>query len=190
MIEESDQAAVVAEIARLSTVLGMSSTEVTCMVVDVVQSTKMKREANPLAVEVSFREYTSFVRREVVRHGGAVQSIAGDGVIAEFGSPVSAFATARQIQTLIPEFNRTANTLTLPFRLRIGLHSGSVHGDLEQVSFAEVIDVTAHIEKEAPAGGIIVTQPVRDALPDEAFVELAESLDGQRVFIAQQPTAD
>jgi class 3 adenylate cyclase len=190
MIEESDHAAVVAEIARLSNVLGMSRSEITCLVVDVVQSTKMKKEANPLAVEVSFREYTSFVRREVVRHGGAVQSIAGDGVVAEFGSPVSAFAAARQIQSLIPDFNRTSNTLRLPFRLRIGLHSGSVHGDLEQVSFAEVIDVTAHIEKEAPAGGIMVTQPVRDALPDEAFAELAETIDGNRVYIAQQPTND
>ena len=190
MIEESDQAAVVAEIARLSGLLGMSSSEVTCMVTDVVQSTRMKREANPLAVEISFREYMNFVRREVTRHGGAVQSIAGDGVVAEFSSPESAFTAARQIQTLMPEFNRTANRLGIPFRIRIGLHLGSVHGDLEQVSFTEVIDVAAHIEKKAPPGGIVVTEPVRDALADQTFVELAETVDGHRVYFAQSPTLD
>lgn len=190
MIEGSDHAAVVAEIARLSGILGMSRSEVTCMMVDVVQSTRMKREANPLSVEISFREYTNFVRREVVRHGGAVQSIAGDGIVAEFSTPVSAFAAARQIQTSMPEFNNTTNTLTIPFRLRIGLHSGSVHGDLEQVSFAEVIDVAAHIEKKSPPGGIIVTKPVSDALTDHEFVELAETVDGHRVFYAQYPTLD
>jgi class 3 adenylate cyclase len=190
MIEASDQAAVLSEIARLSHALGMATAEVTCMVVDIVHSTRMKREANPLAVEISFREYTSFVRREVSRKGGAVRSVAGDGIVAEFESPEAAFAAARQIQTLMPEFNRTANTLSMPFRLRIGLHSGEVHGDLAQVSFAEVIDVAAHIEKESPAGGIIVTEPVRVALPEEDFVELANTMDGQRLFIAQQPTED
>jgi class 3 adenylate cyclase len=190
MMGEGDQAAVVAEIARLSGLLGMSSSDVTCMMVDVVQSTRMKREVNPLAVEIAFREYTSFIRREVTRHGGAVQSIAGDGVVAEFSSPASAFAAARQIQTSMPEFNNTANTLGLPFRLRIGLHSGSVHGDLEQVGFTEVIDVAAHIEKKAPPGGIIVTEPVREALADREFVELAETVDGLRVYFATNPTFD
>lgn len=190
LIEASDKPAVVAEIARLSGVLGMSRSEVICMVVDVVQSTKMKKEANPLAVEISFREYGVFVRREVSRHGGAVLSMAGDGIVAEFGSPASAFAAARQIQTLMPEFNRSTNTLKLPFRLRIGLHSGQVHGDLEQVSFAEVIDVAAHLEKKSPVGGIIVTEQVRDALLDETFIQIAESIDGHNVYIAQQPTID
>ncbi|MEO7454359.1 MAG: adenylate/guanylate cyclase domain-containing protein [Fimbriimonadales bacterium] len=190
MVASSNQAAVVAEIARLSGLLGMARSEVTCMVVDVVQSTRLKREANPLAVEISFREYTSFIRREVTRHGGAVQSIAGDGVVAEFSTPLSAFAAAREIQTAMPEFNNTLNTLNLPFRLRIGLHSGSVHGDLEQVSFAEVIDVAAHIEKRAQPGGIVVTEAVMDSLDDQEFIEIAETVDGQRVFYAQYPTLD
>jgi class 3 adenylate cyclase len=190
MIEESDQAAVVAEIARLSGLLGMARAEVTCMMVDVVQSTRLKREANPLAVEISFREYTNFVRREVARHGGAVQSVAGDGIVAEFSSPVGAFAAARQIQTSIGEFNNSLNTLPLPFRLRIGLHSGSVHGGLERVSFTEVIDVAAHIEKKAPPGGIVVTESVKNELEDQEFVEIAETVDGHRVFFAQYPTFD
>lgn len=190
MIEGSDQAAVVAEIARLSGILGMARSEVTCMVVDVVQSTRLKREANPLAVEISFREYTNFIRREVTRHGGAVQSIAGDGIVAEFSSPIAAFAAARQIQTTMPEFNNSLNTLVMPFRLRIGLHSGSVHGDLEQVSFAEVIDVAAHIEKKAQPGGIVVTESVKNVLEDQEFIEIADMVDGHRVFYAQYPTFD
>ena len=190
MIESSDQAAVVAEIARLSGLLGMARSEITCMMVDVVQSTRLKREANPLAVEISFREYTNYIRREVARHGGAVQSVAGDGIVAEFSSPVGAFAAARQIQTSMPEFNNTLNTLSMPFRLRIGLHSGSVHGGLEQVSFAEVIDVAAHIEKKAPPGGIVVTESVKTVLDDQEFIELAETVDGHRVFYAQYPTFD
>jgi class 3 adenylate cyclase len=189
-IEESDQAAVVAEIARLSGLLGMARSEVTCMMVDVVHSTRLKREANPLAVEVSFREYANFIRREVTTHGGAVRAVAGDGVIAEFSSPISAFAAARSIQTAMPEFNSTQNTLGHPFRVRIGLHSDSVHGDLEQVSFAEVIDVAAHIEKKAQPGGIVVTEDVKSALDDQEFIEIAETVEDHRLFYAQYPTLD
>lgn len=189
-LETADQAALLTEIIRLRQLLETGSADVCVMVVDCVQSTRMKQNADPLAVEISFREFHEFISQEVTRNGGSVHSVAGDGAVAEFSSIPNAFAAARRIQTLIPEFNSVSNKLNIPFRLRIGLHCGSVHGGLEKVMFTTVIDVAAHIEKLAPAGGIIVTQSVRENLADEKFAQLADLVDGHQVHLSLAPTLE
>jgi class 3 adenylate cyclase len=189
-LDNADQAAMLAEIVRLQQLLETGGAEVCVMVVDCVRSTRMKQGADPLAVEISFREFHDFIQTEVQRQGGTIHSKAGDGAVAEFSSANDAFAAARHIQTLISEFNKTSNRIDHPFRLRIGLHTGNVHGGLEKVMFTSVIDIAAHIEKEAPAGGIIVTEDVRQRLPGQVFTKLAQPVDGIDVHLALHPTLD
>ena len=178
------------EIIRLQQLLQTGSADVCVMAIDCVKSTRMKQGADSMAVEISFRELHEFLSREVLRHGGTVHAIAGDGAVAEFSSVENAFQAAKQIQTLIPEFNRRSNRLPSPFKVRIGLHCGSVHGGLEQVVFASVIDIAAHIQKEATAGGIIVSDVVRQLLTPEDFLPMAEPIDGVPVYLCKNPTLD
>lgn len=160
------------------------------MVVDAARSSVMKAKSDPLVAEWSFRAYQEFLTAEVNRHGGRIHSTAGDGAIAVFEDAASAFNCARAIQTNISEFNQGVNRLKDPFRLRIGLHCGVVTGELEEVQFAAVIDIAAHIEAASQVGGIAVTAAVAEQLPNQRFAEINETIDEQRVLLALNPTLD
>lgn len=160
------------------------------MVVDAARSSVMKAKSDPLVAEWSFRAYQEFLTAEVNRHGGRIHSTAGDGAIAVFEDAESAFNCARSIQTNISEFNQGVNRLKDPFRLRIGLHCGVVTGELEEVQFAAVIDIAAHIEAASQVGGIAVTAAVAEQLPNHRFAEISETIDEQRVLLALNPTLD
>jgi class 3 adenylate cyclase len=107
-----------------------------------------------------------------------------------FSDCKSAFTAARRIQTDLDRFNREVNRLSMPFRLRIGLHVGQVVGDLDEVEFTEVIDIAAHIQDAAPIAGIAASDAVVASLVEDEFVPLAKEIDGHKVHLALNPTED
>ena len=133
----------------------------TFLSLDVVGSTKMKEQADPLSIEFTFNEYHKFVEAVVRKHGGRVHSTAGDGVTCAFEHPQHAFAAARNIQAGIIELNTFRNRIGTPLVLRAGVHMGTVvvppGQDITKINFAHVIDVAAHIQKVCPPGGIAVS---------------------------------
>jgi class 3 adenylate cyclase len=183
----NDQASIVAEMLRIQWRLADHISTICVMVVDAAKSSVMKAEADPLAVEYSFREYQEWLERVGREHEGKVHSTAGDGAVIYFSSCEQALAASRVIQGDLERFNREDNRLKSPFRLRIGLHVGTVSGDLDVVQFTEVIDIAAHVQDVGPIGGIAVTQAVAALLPTEKFLDLGVETDGQRVFLALAP---
>lgn len=187
-LAQDDPAALVAELVRLQRRLS-SERASTCVVsVDVVKSTRMKEGADPYLVEYSFREYQALVARMTEAWEGTVLSTTGDGAIVGFGDCRHALQAAKMILNELPHFNRKSNRLALPFRLRIGMHSGEVQGTLSDVQFTQVIDIAAHVQKEAPVGGILVTESVARHLEGERLAELRDQVEGQRVFAVLNPT--
>lgn len=186
-VRQSDSAALVAEWVRLHWRLAPEKSVVTIMVIDVRGSTAMKSDADPLVAEWSFREYHKFIAQIADRFGGTVHATTGDGAVLWFASPNEAFAAARTIQGRLVEFNQTVNRLNQPFRVRIGLHRGSVAGDLDEVEFTEVIDIAAHIEAESPVGGIAMSKGVADMLEGEKLAQIVTDIEGVDVFIALEP---
>ncbi|MGV3614814.1 MAG: adenylate/guanylate cyclase domain-containing protein [Fimbriimonas sp.] len=140
----------------------------TFLSVDIVGSTRMKQNADPLAVEFTFNEYHQFVERIARKHGGRVHSTAGDGVICAFDHPQQGFGAARNLQSGLIELNTLRNKIGVPLSLRCGLHSGTVvapdASDVTTLNFARVIDIAAHLEKVAPPGGIAVSEAVAEGL--------------------------
>ncbi|MBI1756279.1 MAG: hypothetical protein HY248_02020 [Fimbriimonas ginsengisoli] len=140
--------------------------------VDVVGSTQMKRDADPLNVEFTFTEYHRFVDMVARRYGGRVHSTAGDGMICAFDTAQQAVGAGRNLQVGILEFNALRNKIGVPLRLRAGVHAGPVvapdAGDLTSVSFAHVIDVAAHLQKVCPIGGLAVSEEAAAQLPGGA----------------------
>jgi class 3 adenylate cyclase len=183
----ADSAAILSEIIRLQQLLHTGAVDVCVMVVDCVKSTAMKSGANPFVVELSFRAFHEFLEENVRRFGGSVFATTGDGLVAKFDSVTAAYGAARQIQSEMPKFNAESNRLETPFRVRIGIHSGEVHAELDQVMFSSVIDIAAHIEKCAPAGGIVVTDVARQRLGEEPFAQLAEPVDGHMIHVSLSP---
>jgi len=141
----------------------------TFLSLDVVGSTKMKQEADPLSVEFTFTEYHKFVDLVVRKYGGTVHSTAGDGITCAFEHPQPAYAAARNIQAGIIELNTFRNKIGTPIVLRAGLHSGTVMvppgQDITKINFAHVIDVAAHLQKVSPPGGIAVSESAAAYLP-------------------------
>lgn len=179
----NDPQALTDELVELEWRLVPTSSQVTVLAVDVVGSTSMKRTADPLVAEWSFREYQSWVERVCATFGGKVHSTAGDGAIVGFEDPSQALQASIALTKGIDEFNATKNRLVDPFGIRIGLHSGEVQGDLGDVQFTRVIDIAAHIEGKAPVGGIAASEVALAKLDGSLFQKAAVTTDGHDVFV-------
>ncbi|MFY9234628.1 MAG: adenylate/guanylate cyclase domain-containing protein [Fimbriimonadaceae bacterium] len=149
------------QMVELQAKLDSGKRAATFLSLDVIGSTRMKEIGKPLEVEYTFNEYHAFVDMIARRHGGAVHSTAGDGVICAFDSAQQAFQAAKNIQTGVIELNTFRNKIGIPIKLRAGIHSGDVMApgsDLTAVNFAHVIDMAAHLQKACPEGGIAISQ--------------------------------
>jgi class 3 adenylate cyclase len=189
-LRRNDQATIVAEMLRIQWRLSDHRTIVCVLVVDAAKSSEMKANADPLAVEYSFREYQDWIEAICEPNGGRVHNTAGDGAVVAFRDCRRAFDSARKLQTDLPRFNQEVNRLSTPFRLRVGLHVGQVAGELDEVEFTEVIDIAAHVQAVAPISGIAATDDVVTALEGEEFVPLAKTVDGHGVSLALNPIED
>lgn len=185
-IREDDPAALLNEIFELESILRPTARRVTVMVVDVAGSSRMKASADPFDAEWSFREYQQLIARVSGEFLGEVHSIAGDGAVVGFAESDKALGAAWAIQEEIREFNNSVSRLREPFRLRIGLHSGEIAGNLDAVQFTAVIDIAAHVEAACPVGQVAVSGKVAAELHDRVFEPLGQSVDGEDLFVARK----
>ncbi|MBS1723155.1 MAG: adenylate/guanylate cyclase domain-containing protein [Armatimonadetes bacterium] len=183
----NDPDALMEEMFELELRLTPTANEVTVLAVDVAGSTEMKRGADPLVAEWSFREYQNWVEKTCAEFGGKVHATAGDGAFVGFGEPASAMDAATALLDRLEQFNNKVNRLAQPFVLRIGLHKGDVQGNLTDVQFTRVIDVAAHVESLAPRGGVAVTESVAQLLTGFEFQKSAATTDGHAVYSLVRP---
>lgn len=156
------------QLVSLQDKLRSGEQSMTFLSLDIVGSTKMKANADPLSVEFTFTEYHQFVDAITKKYGGRVHSTAGDGVTCAFPHPQQAFGAARNVQSGIVELNTYRNKLSIPIVLRAGIHTGAVNApteDIKSVNFAHVIDVAAHLQHCCPPGGIAVSEEAAKMLP-------------------------
>lgn len=187
-LDSNDPASLVAEMVLLQRRLNAESAARCVLSVDVARSTAMKADQDPLVVEWSFREYHKLLQECAEDSGGQVLSTAGDGAVLTFADCGDALRAARDIHTRLSWFNMRVNRLDSPFRVRIGLHADEVQGELKHVQFTHVIDIAAHVQNQAPIGGILVTSPVASQLPDEGLTELKDNIEGHMVMLVVNPT--
>lgn len=109
--------------------------------------------------------------------GGRLVGTAGDAMLAEFGSAVSAVSAAIDIQERMAAFNRELDAAQR-MQFRIGVHLGEVIVDEEdQNIFGDGVNLAARIQAAAEPGGIAVSRGVRDMTKlkvDYAFVDGGE----------------
>jgi TolB-like protein/Tfp pilus assembly protein PilF len=107
--------------------------------------------------------------------GGTVIDLAGDGILAEFASVVSALETAIAIQATMDE--RNADTpAERRMRFRIGINQGDVVHDDARI-YGDGINIAARLQALADPGGICISgkvfEEVRDRV-DARFRDLGE----------------
>jgi adenylate cyclase len=98
----------------------------------------------------------------LARHGGRLVKLMGDGVLAEFPSAVDALGAAIEFQQALADANQDQRDDTR-IVFRIGLHLGDLIVDGDDL-YGDGVNVAARLEAEAPAGGILISGNVHDAV--------------------------
>ncbi|MFZ5779396.1 MAG: FHA domain-containing protein [Pseudomonadota bacterium] len=108
---------------------------------------------------------------------GRLVGTAGDAMLAEFGSAVTAVGAAIDIQERMARFNEALDE-TQRMLFRIGVHLGEVIVDDEDENiFGDGVNLAARIQALAEPGGIAVSRAVRDLVElrvEYAFVDGGE----------------
>jgi len=108
---------------------------------------------------------------------GRLVGTAGDAMLAEFGSAVTAVGAALDIQERMAQFNESLDAQQR-MQFRIGVHLGEVIVDEEdQNIFGDGVNLAARIQALAEPGGIAVSRAVRDLVElrvEYAFVDGGE----------------
>jgi adenylate cyclase len=98
----------------------------------------------------------------LAKYGGRLVKLIGDGALIEFGSAVDALSAAIEFQqTMIAANADQPADATLVFRM--GVHLGDLIVDGDDL-YGDGVNVAARLEGETPAGGILISRNVRDAV--------------------------
>lgn len=116
-------------------------------------------------------------RPAIQASNGRLVGTAGDAMLAEFGSAVTAVSAALDIQERMARFNEMLEP-NQRMNFRIGVHLGEVIVDDEdQNIFGDGVNLAARIQALAEPGGIAVSRAVRDLVElriEYAFVDGGE----------------
>jgi TolB-like protein len=108
----------------------------------------------------------------VAHHGGRVVKLTGDGALVEFGSAVDALAAAIEFQQAMAGAN-AGQPSDAAIVFRIGLHLGDLIVDGDDL-YGDGVNVAARLEAEAPAGGIVISGDVRNAVDGKVKASLRD----------------
>ena len=98
----------------------------------------------------------------LAKYGGRLVKLTGDGALVEFASAVDALSAAIEFQQAMVEANR-GHLTDAALVFRIGLHLGDLIVEGEDL-YGDGVNVAARLEAEAPAGGIVISRTVHEAV--------------------------
>src|SRR5262245_1058607 len=120
----------------------------------------------------------------LVKYGGRLGKLTGDGALVEFASAVDALSAAIEFQQAMAEVNADQPAdAALVFRM--GLHLGDLIVEGDDL-YGDGVSVAARLEGEAPAGGILISRNVRDAVAGRVKVTF-EDLGGLSLKNIERP---
>jgi predicted ATPase/class 3 adenylate cyclase len=100
-------------------------------------------------------------RQRIAAHEGRVVDMAGDSVLAVFGTATAAVQTAIEVQQRLGELAEA-----LPeerrMRFRIGVHVGDIIEKDDLTVYGDGVNIAARLEGLAVPGGVAVSQAVHD----------------------------
>jgi adenylate cyclase len=104
------------------------------------------------------KQYRAVMTAEIERHHGRVINTWGDGLLAEFGSPVEAVFSAVEAQRRLAALN-AGETALPPMLFRIGINLGDVMIDGDDL-YGDGVNIAARLESLAEPGGICISGSV------------------------------
>ena len=151
---------------------------------DIRNFTSRAEQADAVALVGQLNEYFDSMVTAITRHGGVVDKLVGDAVMAVFGgvlelpSPATAaLDAALEMRQQLGKLNqRLVERGVAPFENGVGIHFGEVVqgtiGSAERKDFTvigDVVNTAARVEGLTKEKGypILVTRAVRDLLPEQ-----------------------
>ncbi len=113
-------------------------------------------------------------RTQIEAHNGRVVDMAGDSVLAVFGSATGAVAAALAVQA---KLNALAANVPEPRRMhfRVGVHLGDVIEKADGTVYGDGVNIAARLEGLAPPGGIVVSDLVQGAVRDRLEADFEDA---------------
>jgi TolB-like protein/class 3 adenylate cyclase len=98
----------------------------------------------------------------LVRYGGRLVKLTGDGALVEFASAVDALSAAIEFQQAMAEANgdQTADTALV---FRMALHLGDLIVDGDDL-YGDGVNIAARLEAECSPGSIVISRTVHEAV--------------------------
>ncbi len=134
---------------------------VTVVFCDVVGSTELGERYDPEVLRGMMTRFYAAARAPVERHGGTVEKVIGDALVAVFGIPVVHEDDALRALRAALEM-RDAIAALGELSARIGVNTGDVFASDaklgEALMVGDAVNVAARLEQAAPAGSVLVGQ--------------------------------
>src|SRR5580765_1531843 len=119
--------------------------------------------ADEVATVAALDAARAVFRKEIEAHQGRVIDMAGDSVLAVFGTATGAVSAALGVQTQIdapadavPEHRR--------LRFRVGVHLGDVIEKTDGTVYGDGVNIAARLQSLADPAGIAVSESIRAAV--------------------------
>ena len=149
---------------------------VTVLFCDVVGSTELGERLDPEVLRDTMSRFYAVVREPVERHGGTVQKVIGDALVAVFGVPVVHEDDALRAVRAALEMRDAVRAMG-ELDARIGVNTGEVlAGDAslaESLVVGDAVNIAARLEQAAPPGEVFVGEAT--------WALVAHAVDGERV---------
>ncbi|HUP84724.1 MAG TPA: adenylate/guanylate cyclase domain-containing protein [Acidimicrobiales bacterium] len=177
---------------------------VTVLFADLVGFTTFSEGADPEQlknlVDTGFQRLVN----DIANHGGRVDKIVGDQIMALFGAPVAheddaerAVRAALQMQATLTEYG---DEIGVPVRMRIGINSGEVlvgalRAGGEYTAMGDTVNVAARLQTTALPGQVLVGPATHDETADVVRYDSLGAIEargrGERVeaFVALETLA-
>jgi len=123
-------------------------------------------------------EVLDYASQQIANTGGKVLRYAGDAILAEFSSAVSAVNTAIDIQREMANKNQQVDD-DKKVQIRIGINIGDVIEDRGEV-FGDGVNLAARLESVAPEGGLCISASVLEQILGKLDVNFRD--DGEEEF--------
>lgn len=117
------------------------------------------------------------------RHGGRVVDLAGDGLVAEFASTVSAVEAGLAMQVMMTERNAGVPE-GKRMLFRVGINQGDVIHDDAHI-YGDGINIAARLQTIADPGGVLVSSKVHEEVRDRLKAEFRDLGERQLRNIAR-----
>jgi class 3 adenylate cyclase/tetratricopeptide (TPR) repeat protein len=158
---------------------------VTVVFCDVVKSTDLERELDPMPMERLLDRYGKAVREALGSRGASVGKRHGDGFMAAFGVPelheddaLRAVRAAGELRTALDQLAREVREHRgLEFHVRLGINTGNVlvrdAGTLEEELTGTPVNLAKRFEEAAGPGEILIGEETYRLVADAVKVEPA-----------------